>query len=81
MSALFEMHSEGNTVQATEFVQILHIDGNHRITISTMGCKVGEVNLYDCNQCESLASTIDITHRDWQHQALNGNRLLSDVTP
>ena len=44
-------------VQSTEFVLILHIDGNHWITLSTIGCKV-EVNLYDCNQCESLfAST------------------------
>ena len=22
---------------------------------------------------------IDITHRDWQHQALNGDKLVSDV--
>ena len=28
----------------------------------------------------SIAKIIDITHRDWQHQALNGNRLVSDVT-
>ena len=46
-------------VQATEFVQILHIDGNHWITISTIGCKVGEVNLYDCNQCESLSASTE----------------------
>ena len=46
-------------VQLTEFVQILHIDGNHWITISTIGCKVGEVNLYDCNQCESLSASTE----------------------
>ena len=46
-------------VQTTEFVQILHIDVNHWITISTIGCKVGELNLYDCNQCESLSASTE----------------------
>ena len=46
-------------VQSTEFVQILHIDGNHRIIISTIVCKVGEVNLYDCNQCDFLSASTE----------------------
>ena len=36
-------------VQSTEFVQILHIDGNHWITILTIGCKV----------CESLSASTE----------------------
>ena len=55
---LLGMHLQFD-VQSTEFVQILHIDGNHWITISTIGCKVGEVNLYVCNQCESHSASTE----------------------
>jgi len=41
----------GNTlgfeVQTGEFVQVLHTSGCHWLTISTIGCKAGHVNVYD----------------------------------
>ena len=33
--------------QTGEFVQVLNIASNHWITISTIGCKVSTVNVYD----------------------------------
>ena len=36
------------------FVQVYHCRGNHWITVSTLGCKDGEINVYD-----SLYTSID----------------------
>ena len=33
--------------QFEEFVQILHVNGNHWITVSTIGCKPATINVYD----------------------------------
>ena len=33
--------------QAGEFVQVLNVSNNHRITISTIGCETFAVNVYD----------------------------------
>ena len=35
------------TIQKGEFVQVLHVSGCHWITISTMECQQGVVNVYD----------------------------------
>ena len=33
--------------QGGEFIQILNINGNHWITISSIGCEPGHINVYD----------------------------------
>ena len=33
--------------QFEEFVQILHVNGNHCIMVSTIGCKPATINVYD----------------------------------
>lgn len=41
-------------VQRTEFVQILHVNGCHWLTISTIGCHDSEVKIYDSLSCGPL---------------------------
>ena len=35
------------TIQKEEFVQVLNVSGNHWITTSSIGCKPGNVNVFD----------------------------------
>ena len=47
--------NHGNSVSLTDmYLQILHCHGNHWIVFSTIGCKPGDVYVYD-----SLYTTID----------------------
>ena len=40
-------------VQREEFVQVLHIAGNHWVTVSTIGYQsCGEVDVFDCMSAE-----------------------------
>ena len=34
-------------VQAEEFIQVLHIGHGHWVTVSTVGCKDGEIHIFD----------------------------------
>ena len=68
--------------QFEEFVQILHVNGNHWITVSTIGCKPATINVYDsqheflssCTKCliagimQSQASKITVYTQDVQWQ-------------
>ena len=51
-------------IEAAEFVQVLHIGCGHWVTVSTIGCAPGEVDIFD-----SLppATTCDLK---WQIAAL-----------
>ena len=37
-------------VQPSEFVQILNVANSHWVTISTIGCEAGTVNVYDSGE-------------------------------
>ena len=41
-------------VHSGEFVQIIHVGNNHWCVVSTVGCKTGEVNVYD-SLCGNLS--------------------------
>ena len=41
-------------VHSGEFVQIIHVRNNHWCVVSTVGCKTGEVNMYD-SLCGNLS--------------------------
>ena len=53
-------HTLAFEIQKGEFIQVIHSGGNHWVTISTVGCNVGEINVYD-----SLPPSFD---RDVQSQ-------------
>ena len=42
-------------VQRGEFVQVLHINDNHWITASNIGCPVAIIDLFDSMQCTKLS--------------------------
>ena len=42
--------------QGGEFIQILNINGNHRITISNIGCEPGHIDVYDSLHINQLPS-------------------------
>ena len=50
----------GNTltfdVQTSEFVQIIHVQGNHWVTLSNIGCPPATVNVYDSIRNTDLTS-------------------------
>ena len=41
-----------------EFVQCLIVGGNHWITISSVGCNPGTINVYDSMNCNKLTSNL-----------------------
>ena len=70
------------TVQTEEFIQVLHTGHGHWVTVSTVGCKDGEINIYDSlppaptshlmNQIAALLATpkpaITVKYMDTQMQ-------------
>ena len=40
------------SVESGEFVQVLHVFGNHWVAISTVGCKKGDINWLDSLHCK-----------------------------
>ena len=47
MSAIPGADLGANTVQTEEFIQVLHTGHGHWVTMSTVGCKDREINIYD----------------------------------
>ena len=51
----------GNTlcfdIQTEEFIQVLHTGKNHWVTVSTIGCKDGEIFVYN-SQTSSLTTSL-----------------------
>ena len=47
-------------MERREFVQVLHVNNNHWITVSNIQCTSGNVNIFDCNL------GMDISHRTKQ---------------